>query len=124
MNKYLPGQAPRVTMEQIEALIQREDYFTAAEAIYGKPHRIGFERIDGKYQPVYDNEIHRAHCHTTICTVILKNGITLVGVNTGSVYPENYDPAMAKEMARRDAINKAWPMLGYELATKRMGEGE
>lgn len=107
MQLYEPGQAPRVTPAELEDMIVREDYFTAADGIIGKQ----LDRLPST-----------AHRTITICVLILKNGIKLVGSNTGAVYPENHVQQMGKELARKAALEQLWPMMGFMLANKRTQE--
>lgn len=54
---------------------------------------------------------------TTVCCVILKNGFTVIG-QSGCLNPENFDASLGEHYARKDALNKIWPLLGYNLLDK------
>lgn len=99
--------APRVKPEDIEAQIDSEHYFTAAEGIAG----YCFRNIKAVHSPSSLNLV-------TICVLITKNGTKLVGANEGPVSPENFNPELGRKYARQKAIDQLWPMLGYELRSK------
>lgn len=56
--------------------------------------------------------------NATVCTLTLKNGIIVSGINHGSVDPANFDEQIGKQYARKGAIEKMWPLLGFRLADK------
>lgn len=56
--------------------------------------------------------------NVTVCTLQLKNGIIASGINHGSVDPANFNEQVGKEYARKGAIEKMWPLLGFRLADK------
>ena len=43
-----------------------------------------------------------------------KNGFTVTG-ESACVSPENFDAAIGRNVARANAINKVWPLMGYAL---------
>lgn len=110
--------APRVTREQIEAVIVSEHYFTAREGLVGA--LVGALVARG---------VPAAACETanvvpqppqalglvTFCVLLLRNGHRIVGVNEGPVSAENFDPEVGRKFAREDAIDKVWPLEGYLL---------
>ena len=57
----------------------------------------------------------------TICVLVLKNGFTVTG-ESACANPENFDAEIGRKIARDNAVNKMWPLMGYELRT-RMAEG-
>ena len=96
--------APRVTPADIQANIDSEHYFTAAEGVYG-------------------NEL----CNTgivnmgipplmllTFCVLVLQNGFTVTG-ESACASPENFNAEIGKRLARAAAVNKLWFPMGYEL---------
>jgi hypothetical protein len=104
--------SPRVTIEQIEAEIASEHYFTAAEGCLGEAVVAG--AIPGGYlldEPACLNR-------TLFCVLVLKNGMRVEGVNHGSVSAANYSLEYARKDARGKAINQLWPMFGFGLAQK------
>lgn len=89
---------PRVTPDALAAVIESEHFFTGAEAV----------RILPQNSPLFQ---------LTICILVLKNGFTVVG-ESACAYPENFDAEIGRGIARQNAKNKIWPLLGYELKTK------
>ncbi len=100
--------APRVMPADIEANIVSEHYFTALDGVEGAA---GSCNGSDSY----------ALGLITICVLITRNGVRLVGVNEGPVSIQNFDADMGRRMARQKAIDQLWPMLGYELRTKLAG---
>ena len=95
--------APRITPADVEANIVGEHYFTAANGIAGSG---GMVMSD-------DDELR---C-LTFCILILKNGFTVTG-ESSCASPENFDAELGRKIARGNAIEKLWPLMGYELKTK------
>lgn len=100
--------AARVLPADVEAAIMYEAYFTPGDAIVRNSR---------------DNEFYLHHKQVTICFMILQNGHRIIGVNTGPVSMENFDADLARELARKNATDQIWPLLGYELRTKLAGAG-
>ena len=106
--------APRVTPADIEANIASEFYFTAADGVRGELLS-SLPELGVNFGG--DNPLSLI----TICVLITRNGVRLVGVNEGPVSIQNFDADMGRRMARQKAIDQLWPMLGYELRTKLAG---
>lgn len=53
----------------------------------------------------------------TICVLTLRNGFTVTG-ESACASPENFDADVGKKIARQAAVNKVWPLMGYELRSK------
>lgn len=87
--------APRVTPADIDANIIEEHYFTAAESV-----RVA----------VYMEPLHLL----TFCVLVLKNGFTVTG-ESACASPENFDAELGRKIARQNAVNKIWPLMGYAL---------
>lgn len=87
--------APRVTLADIEAAIAAEYSFTAAAATQGCPQ-------------------HEALNLLTFCVLVLRNGFTVTG-ESACASPENFDAEIGRKIARENAVNKVWPLLGYVL---------
>ena len=98
--------APRVTPADIEANIASEHYFTANDGVIGA---IGHNA----------NEVeHGTPLHLlTFCVLVMRNGFTVTG-ESACASPENFDAEIGRKIARENAINKVWPLMGYELKTK------
>ena len=56
---------------------------------------------------------------TTVCTLTVKNGFVLVGVNEGPVDPANFDAEQGKKYARQKALDQLWPLLGFRLRDRQ-----
>jgi hypothetical protein len=50
----------------------------------------------------------------TFCTIVLKNGFTVTG-ESACASPENFNAELGQKIARQNAIDKIWPMMGYAL---------
>lgn len=100
--QHEPEQRVKVTLEDIEASIAHEVFFTA----YQGASMATSEPIPGELGMV------------TICAMTLHNGHRIIGVNEGSVSPEIFDAETGRQYAREKAIDQIWPLLGYELRSK------
>ena len=103
--------APRITLADIEASIDSWWHFTAAEgcagaAAAGTPFEI--------QPPVGAESPLRL---LTFCVLVMRNGFTVVG-KSACASPENFDAELGKKIARQDAINQCWALMGYELRSK------
>ena len=98
--------APRITPEDLAANITSEHYFTAAEGVAGAA-RGG--RITG-------DESGPLHL-LTFCVLVLRNGFTVTG-ESACASPENFDAEIGRKIARANAVEKIWPLMGYELRSK------
>jgi len=48
------------------------------------------------------------------CVLVLRNGYTITG-ESPLVSDENFNAEIGRRLARERAIDKVWPLLGYEL---------
>lgn len=94
--------APRVTPTDVEDEIASEYYFTAyGGAKYGRITR--------------DEPDHSEALKLLIfCVLVLRNGFTVTG-ESACASPENYDLLVGQRIARRKAVEKIWPLLGFRL---------
>lgn len=97
--------APRVTPADIEAEIASEHYFTAAQGMRVAFEECGLPARDLKYEPL---EL------LTFCVLVLKNGFTVTG-ESACASPANFDAEIGRKIARQNAVNKIWPLLGFSL---------
>jgi len=107
-----PDKGPRITPEAIEANIAHEYYFTASDGVIGNQYMNG---DDGNYE---DHPLSLRLL--TICVLVLQNGFTVTG-ESACAAPENFDAEIGKKVARQNAINKIWPLMGYELRSQLNG---
>lgn len=96
--------APRITPSDIEANIASEHYFTAANGLDGTPADCSMAAYD-------------ALKLLTFCVLVLRNGFTVTG-ESACASPENFDAEIGRKIARANAIQKIWPLMGYELKQK------
>jgi hypothetical protein len=96
--------APRVTADDIAGNIVSEHYFTAAEGVKGE----GYSPRDGF--PDVPEVLHLL----TFCVLVLKNGFTVTG-ESACASAANFNPEIGRRLAREHAVNKIWPLMGYEL---------
>ncbi len=104
--------APRITPQDIEASIASEHYFTAEDGRQGAEYRENSIFAPGEIEPLR---------LLTFCVLVLKNGFTVTG-ESACASPENFDADIGRKVARANAVNKIWPLLGYELKTKLAAE--
>lgn len=98
--------APRVTPADIEANISSEHYFTAQDGVHGS------------WSSALSNEhLPQSLGLLTFCVLVLKNGFTATG-ESACASPENFDAELGRTIARKNAIDKVWPLMGYELRSK------
>ena len=96
--------APRITPADIEANIESEHYFTAADGVFGATQLL-------------TNAEDRYLALLTFCVLVLRNGFTVTG-ESACASPENFDDEVGRKIARANAISKVWPLMGYELRSK------
>jgi hypothetical protein len=102
--------APRVTPADIEANIESCYFFTAENGVMGE------EAAEDRPRAVYETSLRLL----TFCVLVLRNGFTVTG-ESACASPENFDAEVGRKIARANAINKVWPLMGYELRSKLAG---
>lgn len=87
------------------------------------------EEIDASYTFVVGKALSRigmpAHASTNqlmICVLVLRNGFTVTG-ESACASPENFDVEIGGKIARQNAIEKVWPLLGFRLRDHLAGTG-
>lgn len=103
--------APRITPQELEANIASEHYFTARD---GRLGALTNETYVGRESPKKDNSDLTPLELLTFCVLVLQNGFTVTG-ESACASPENFDAEIGRKIARANAINKVWPLMGYEL---------
>jgi hypothetical protein len=98
--------AARITPADIEANIVAEAYFTAHDGATGLSvnHKVGVPT-------------HESFKLLTFCVLTLRNGFTVTG-ESACASPENFDAEIGCKVARANAVNKIWPLMGYELKSQ------
>jgi len=105
--------APRVTPADIEAAITSEHYFTAADGFMASKVTIGATWTRG----ICDGPLSLL----TFCVLVLRNGFTVTG-ESACASPENFNAEIGRKIARENAVQKIWPLMGYELRSKLAGK--
>lgn len=98
--------APRVTPADIEANIASEHYFLAEDGLVGATLRANINTLN-----VDSSAALRL---LTFCVLTLKNGFTVTG-ESACASPENFDAELGRKIARQNAVQKMWPLMGYAL---------
>ena len=106
--------APRVTQADIEANIVSEIYFTGNEVLVGLDEG-GPSEVQAAGKNVYHAEA--ALKLLTFCVLVLRNGFTVTG-ESACASPENFDAEIGRRVARANAVQKIWPLLGFELKSR------
>lgn len=96
--------AARITPVDVEANIASEHYFTADDGEWGASKH--------QHKPK-----HPQLSLLTFCVLVLRNGFTVTG-ESACASPENFDAEIGKKIARANAVQKIWPLMGYELRTE------
>ena len=99
--------AARVTPQDIERAITSEHYFTAGQAV--------------EQQTAPHEQIPTSLYLLTFCVLTMRNGFTVTG-ESACASPENFDVQIGRAIARENAVQKIWPLLGYELRSKLAAE--
>lgn len=113
--------AARVTPADIEANIASEHYFTAADGVVGA--FVNAQIAQGR--GVYPDEIGKIQTQLkllTFCVLVLRNGFTVTG-ESACASPENFDAEIGRKIARQNAVQKIWPLLGFALKERLHAEG-
>ena len=107
--------APRITPADIEANIVGVHYFTAADgyagALSASPGFAALPDDQRMIKPPAPLDL------LTFCVLELKNGFTVTG-ESACASPENFDAEIGRKIARKNAVEKVWPLMGYELKSK------
>ncbi len=103
--------APRITPADIAENIASEWYFTAADGAAGA----AASGVPYEEQPPIP-AVHSLRL-LTFCVLVLRNGFTVTG-ESACASPENFNADIGRRIARENAVQKVWPLMGYELRTK------
>lgn len=113
--------APRITPDDLAANIVGEHYFTAAEGAQGS--LTAQLRAYAPAEVLSMAPLAGTPCTPgpldllTFCVLVLRNGFTVTG-ESACASPENFDADVGRKIARQNAVNKVWPLMGYELRSK------
>jgi len=106
--------APRITPADIDANITAEHYFTAYDGRYGA---LANGSYVGREAPKVNDDDLVALELLTFCVLVLRNGFTVTG-ESACASPENFNAEIGRKIARQIAVQKIWPLMGYELRSK------
>ena len=109
--------APRVTPADIEAEIVSEHYFTAHD---GRQGALVHDAYYGRECPAGDGSDLIPLTLLTFCVLVLRNGFTVTG-ESACASPENFDAEIGRKIARQNAVNNVWPLLGFRLRDRLAG---
>ena len=117
--------APRITPADIEANIVSEHYFTAGEGVIGafvagEFGARGGDTVAVRRGTASPEALKPSLNLLTFCVLVLRNGFTVTGEGA-CASPENFDAEIGRRIARENAVQKIWPLMGYELRTKLAG---
>lgn len=102
--------APSITLEAIEANIASEHYFTAEQGVLGE--------IGAPWRAeIATGALPETLSLLTFCVLVLQNGFTIVGTSA-CVSPENFEAEIGRKVARQNAVQQMWSLMGYELKNK------
>lgn len=105
--------APRVTPDDIQREIVSESYFSAADGVRGASAGKPGENLLPEYVTHEGSPLPLL----TFCVLTLRNGFTVTG-ESACASPENFDAAIGRRIARENAVQKIWPLLGFRLRDK------
>jgi len=97
--------APRVTPQDLQDNIASAHYFTASDGVVG---------ATGLHKTVITDRNPEPLDLLTFCVLVLRNGFTVTG-ESACASPENFDPEIGRKIARQNAEQKIWPLMGYAL---------
>ena len=100
--------APRITPADIEANIQAEFYFLASDGKNGESAVEIWKDDEESFDAIDSLDL------LTFCVLVLRNGFTVTG-ESACASPENFDAEIGRKIARANAVQKVWPLMGYAL---------
>lgn len=110
--------AARVTPADIEANIISEHYIVAGRAnavVVAGPASLPAGLSAEASRPIALDLL-------TFCVLVLRNGYIVTG-ESACVSPENFDAEIGRRIARENAVQKIWPLLGFALKERLHAEG-
>ena len=109
----------RITPADLQANIASAHYFTAAQGVLGYEREVLLKNQDADpMNPEHWGAPDLTHLKLlTFCVLVLQNGFTVTG-ESACASPENFDPEIGRKIARQNAEQKIWPLMGYALKTE------
>lgn len=111
--------APRITPDQVQANIKEVHYFTALQG--SRCAVMDYVVEEPPFEVPQPEPLNPALGLLTFCVLVLQNGFTVTG-ESACASPENFDAEAGRIAARRNAENKIWPLMGYELKCRLAAE--
>lgn len=105
--------AARVTPADIETAISSEHYFTGLQG----SRMAALDYVVDSSGSIPTHVLAPELGQLTFCVLVLKNGFTVTG-ESACASPENFNAELGQKIARQNAINKIWPLLGFRLRDK------
>ena len=107
--------APRLTPDHIDSVIQSVHYFTAGDgyagALASSEEFNSLPEVERFINPPQQLDL------LTFCVIVLKNGFTVTG-ESACASPDNFDAEIGKKIAYQNAREKIWELEGYLLKQK------
>ena len=107
--------APRLTPDHIDSVIQSVHYFTAGDgyagALASSEEFNSLPEVERFINPPQQLDL------LTFCVIVLKNGFTVTG-ESACASPDNFDAEIGKKIAYQNAREKIWMLEGYLLKEK------
>ena len=107
--------APRLTPDHIDSVIQSVHYFTAGDgyagALASSEEFNSLPEGERFINPPQQLDL------LTFCVIVLKNGFTVTG-ESACASPENFNAEIGQKIAYENARNKIWQLEGYLLKEK------
>ena len=101
-------------MSKDEAAIEAEIKAKGLTAKRITPEDLDAEIVDEDYH------VFPGSC-LTVCCLTLKNGFAVTG-ESACASPENFNAEIGKGIARRNARENIWPLLGFRLRDELAGK--
>ena len=107
--------APRLTPDHIDSVIQSVHYFTAGDGYVGaltsSEEFNALPEHERTVQPPLQLDL------LTFCVIVLKNGFTVTG-ESACASPKNFNADIGQKVAYENAREKIWLLEGYLLKEK------
>lgn len=109
------GNANKVTIEQINAVIKQEHYFSAFDGA-----TLAYWSDSDPNEPKSSEgapEKNGPLGLLTFCVLVLENGFTVTG-ESACVSAANFNAEIGRKVARDNAVAKIWALEGYRLKSE------
>ena len=107
--------APRITPDHIDSVIQSVHYFTAGDGYVGaltsSEEFNALPEHERTVQPSLQLDL------LTFCVIVLRNGFTVTG-ESACASPKNFNADIGQKVAYENAREKIWLLEGYLLKEK------